>query len=249
MISILVPTLALDISLLQRLADSIDFPIQNKVVINNGKPGSLDEWKLKNPSWNVIQSEYNLGVAASWNLAPEIFKEDAWLILNDDQQLQPGCLEIIASESELHYKTADIIYVNPFEAFDIFVWTRKGFETFGSFDENFYPAYYEDWEMRLRFNIGGADVHIIGDESFPVKHGKPKPAGVKYMNMLKSFDHENRMYFMSKWGIIGDKNQLYKTPYNNPDLKIKDWEFNFERRAVMMEIWNEFINDKEVSLY
>ncbi len=243
--SLLVPTLALDVSLLDRLSKSIDYPVKNKVVINNGKVGDLAEWHLENKDWLIIELGFNYGVAGSWNLAPKIFGDDMWLIINDDQEVQPGCLEKICknSRSDVH-----INYVNPFRAFDIFVWTRKGVEEFGLFDENFYPAYYEDWEMRLRFEIGGADEHVLFDESFPIKHGKPYPAGDAYMNMLKKFDPINRDYFMRKWGVIGDKNPVFKTPFNIA-IPISFWSIQEPRMEEMRKIWNEFFNNETVSIY
>jgi len=242
---LLVPTLALDVSLLDRLAKSIDYPVKNKIVVNNGNHNALDEWLDKNSGWHIVESGENLGVAGSWNLAPKIFKDDCWLIVNDDQELQPGCLEKICknSRSDVH-----INYVNPYRAFDIFVWTRKGVEDFGLFDENFYPAYYEDWEMRLRFEIAGAKEHFIGDESFPVKHGKPFPAGKEYELVLKEFDPINREYFMEKWGMVGDKNPVFETPFNI-NVPLYYWCLDKERRQKMKVIWEEFFHAENVSLY
>lgn len=245
---ILVPTLALDNSLLQRLADSIDYPIKNKVVINNGKIGALDEWKINNPEWQVYEKGINHGCAGSWNLAPILFPDDnAWLIINDDHVLQPGSLKTICRESDLHADDSDIIYVNEHQAFDIFVWTRNGVNFFGLFDENFYPIYYEDWEMRLRFKIGDAITYSISP-GVPIKHGKPYPHNLNYMEMMKKCDPFNRDYFMRKWGVIGDEEIVYESPFNDPELPLSFWEIEQDRRDERMNICNLFFNSPDASI-
>lgn len=246
---ILVPTHALDISLLERLANSIDYPVKNKVVINNGKVDALDEWLERHPDWDVIHYGRNLGVAGSWNLAPEIFPtEDAWLIINDDHELQPGVLEKICKASDEHHKNYPVIYINQYEAYDMFVWTRKGFEQFGSFDENFYPVYYEDWEYRLRMNLSGAKGYQIGDtETMPIKHGKPYTGGKRYRKLLDTTDLLQRDYYTRKWGVVGDKpaDETFEHPFNTIKNDVKFWELEVARREEIEKMWNEFISVDE----
>ncbi len=43
-----------DVALLDRLAKSIDYPIQNKIVINNWHKGHLKSWQEKNSDWQVV---------------------------------------------------------------------------------------------------------------------------------------------------------------------------------------------------
>src|SRR5882724_9700126 len=141
---LLVPTLALDLSLIERLVNSVDYPIKHKVVVNNGRIDALDRWQKQHTDW-VVMSWGHLGVAASWNKAPLIWPdEDAWLIVNDDEEFQPGCLELLCKASDAHHKDAPVIYVNGCQAFDIFVWTRIGVNYYGAFDENYFPLYFED---------------------------------------------------------------------------------------------------------
>src|SRR5258708_3283064 len=63
-----VPTLGLDVSLLDRLAASVDYHVRSKCVFNNGEPGSLDGFRDTHDDWIVKESAFgNLGVAGAWN--------------------------------------------------------------------------------------------------------------------------------------------------------------------------------------
>lgn len=72
-----VPTLGLDLLLLERLAASVDYPIRSKVVFNNGDPGACDEFRDRHDDWQVKESAFgNLGVAGSWNFCAKMFPEE-----------------------------------------------------------------------------------------------------------------------------------------------------------------------------
>ncbi len=66
--------------------------------------------------------------------------------------------------------------------------------------------------------------------------------------MLKKFDPINRDYFMRKWGVIGDKNPVFKTPFNIA-IPISFWSIQEPRMEEMRKIWNEFFNNETVSIY
>ena len=244
--AILVPTLALDLSLIERLANSVDYPIRDKVVINTGKPLALVDWVEKHPDWRVI-SYGRIGVAAAWNKAPQIWPEEhAWLIVNDDEEFQPGCLEKLCKAADAHAHEAPIIYVNEHDAFDVFVWTRLGVNTYGTFDENFFPAYFEDWEMRCRFALGGPQPYRI-TEPFPVKHGKP-PAGPRYTHLLKQCEPLLRQYFEMKWGVVSDTKPKFDRPYEL-GAWVGYWTPVPLLRDRLQQYWDEFWNTPNPSVY
>lgn len=254
---LLVPTLALDgASLLERLSNTIDYPIKHKLVVNNGRPDALNEWMSKHPDWEVVHYGRNLGCSGSWNLFSVLFPEEqSCLIVNDDEQIQPGCLEVIAKAADEHAKDASILYVNEYESLGYFVWTKRGVEKFGLFDENLWPGYHEDLDMKARFKIAGADHYVIGPKDFPVKHGKPLPCSKAYHDTLNAIGAMNREYFVRKWGCFDDwhswmpNSPAFKTPFNDPKQGLKDWTLDPKARAEREAIWWRFWNRPTTSLY
>ena len=247
---LLVPTLALDLSLLDRLADSIDYPIKDKVIINNGRRGALSEWKQRHPGWRVVSAGRNLGVAGSWNMAPILWPDDdAWLLVNDDVVFDAGCVELISDTAREQAKNVPVLFLNNTHWFYCFVWTRKGLNQFGTFDENLWPAYYEDCDMRLRYNLAGVKHAYIANPACPLKHGKPKPGGMNYNAVINGCGLFNREYFLRKWGSLDETKPAFKTPFNNPQMGTGDWMLEEHHRNLRMALWNTFLSMPTPSIY
>lgn len=94
------------------------------------------------------------GVSECWNaLAREAFLMDAarvpWaLVMNDDVGFSAGTLGVSVAAVWESYKGKSLLLANDGlpgvgYAFSAFALTREGFAALGSFDENFFPAYYE----------------------------------------------------------------------------------------------------------
>ena len=84
--------------LANRLLDSIDYPVENLVIVDNS---GLKTWEPKKPEqvknlW-FIQVPFGLGLVGAWNL---IIKSTPyapyWVLVNDDAWFESGALEIIA---------------------------------------------------------------------------------------------------------------------------------------------------------
>ncbi len=94
------------------------------------------------------------GVSECWNaLAREAFSMDAarvpWaLVMNDDVGFSTGTLGVSVAAVWESYKGKSLLLANDGlpgvgYAFSAFALTREGFAALGSFDENFFPAYFE----------------------------------------------------------------------------------------------------------
>lgn len=245
------PSISLDVSLLDRLANSIDWPL-TKVAYNNGKPDALEHFGDTHPDWFIIDSlTENKGVAGSWNECAEMFpKEKGWLLCNDDCWFLPGQLEKICRCAEEN-PNEPVIFLNSSQAFYCFFWGAAGKETIGLFDDNFFPAYYEDCDYRVRMRLSGKTeyVYALGDDVAPVPHGKPRDGGVNYASMIQGAGLLNRSYWRRKWGSDDHENATYQTPYKDHRLTIRDIVWYPQHRAETWPLWREFINQQNPSIY
>lgn len=146
---------------LKRLIDSIDFPVENLLIINNNGKGELDNDlnNLKEKDYPLIEKIHilnmpsNIGVATSWNLIIKSFlMKPYWVISNHDISFQPGLLK------EMWEKAQDdsigIIHGSGGDfgdgTYDLFLIKDWIIQKIGLFDENFYPAYCEDADYIMR---------------------------------------------------------------------------------------------------
>ena len=86
---------------LQRLLDSVDYPVENFVIFNNNGKGEITEEldKIANTSHPLIDKIYvchlphNLGVSCVWNMVIKSFvNAPYWIICNHDIAFTPNLL-------------------------------------------------------------------------------------------------------------------------------------------------------------
>lgn len=183
-------------------------------IINNGT-GAFKYYLLE-PFRNatVIQSNIQnrqLGVAGAWNTIIRLYPSAyEWIFLNDDFMFcsQEDYRKFIAF-SNTHFN-ADIITTKA--GFACFILRPSAISKIGYFDENFYPAYYEDCDYMYRAKLCGASVVECPDINY-VHHGsttiKNDP---KYDPNTFPFPF-CREYYIAKWG--GDKgHEIFTKPFN-----------------------------------
>lgn len=248
-----VPSLGVPDSLLllERLAQSIDYPVQYKVAFNNGIAGALDEFRDKHQDWIVKESHIgNMGVAGSWNYCAKWWSsQPAWLLMNEDAWFLPGYLEKICQCVDANL-TAPIIHLNDSHAYYCFAWTLAGRDAFGEFDENFWPAYMEDCDMRVRHRLMGVTTYPYALQGMPpLPHGKPKSGGVDYSAMIQGCGLLNRAYWRRKWGAMNFEEAIFRHPYNDHRLTEKEWVWYPEHRSELHPLWRTFIEAPEPSIY
>lgn len=246
-----VPSLGLDVSLIERLAASIDYPVEHKIAYNNGPDGALEQFGDDHPDWEVKEPACgNRGVAGSWNDCAKLFPDSpAWLLVNEDAHFLPGYLERICKTADL-CPGAPLIHLNDSNAFYCFVWTAVGREKHGEFDENLWPAYYEDVDMRIRHRLAGVTGYPYALQGLPpMPHGKPKSGGVNYQAMIQGCGLLNRLYWLRKWGSLNFEEALYQTPYKDHRLTPKSVIWYPEHRAALYPLWNAFLSLPNPSIY
>jgi hypothetical protein len=166
------------------------------------------------PVYLVDNTEVNIGVASSWNLGIRrmIAYDHDWLVI-----LSAGVRfgESGGRDFMEYLMGSDDIAVESQLGWHLIAFSRELIEKVGYFDENFYPAYYEDldyaWRVKLAYDLTPpywpkveVDATLAG-----VAHGVKK-AGVRV-------DSEKlEAYFEKKWGKRPADLRLdgYTEPFN-----------------------------------
>ena len=129
--------------LLEESLKSIDFPIKEILIINNG----LEEYVPSREDLNirVLNLPSNLGMSGSWNLTIKLYPhEKYWVFTSADTYWVPGSLEKLCSISnESSLLTSD-------HGFSCFSIGEDVVRQVGLFDERFYPYLFEDDDYRER---------------------------------------------------------------------------------------------------
>jgi GT2 family glycosyltransferase len=182
-----------------------DFPNTKIFVVDNGKQGISD--KIKHPNIKVIESETNLGVAKSWNLLCDMIYEqhDYAIILNDD--IYWGRKEYELDNLFSNYK--EDFFVGNLE-WCVFVLPKATYLQVGKFDEDFYPAYYEDNDYAYRMKLVRKfefKVPFFNPFIYKASQTLEKDSSIKH-----GFVKNGELY-VKKWG--GKPNQeKFKRPYD-----------------------------------
>lgn len=164
-------------------------------------------------SVQIFKNSENKGVSGSWN---QLFKEAIsrhenlthLLILNDDIVLGKKESEILDLIHNLGHKTLFTSYFY----WSVMVVPVELYLYIGEFDENFFPAYYEDNDYAYRIHLSnGLYTHQNTELLDPaVKRNSMTINKDPYLN--SNFGN-NLQYYISKWGGH-PTTEIYKTPFN-----------------------------------
>lgn len=166
------------VSWIQRQIASIDFAVDQYIVINNGRPdispALYAAMSVDNPlvrSKSVIDLPGNIGCAGAWNLMIKTTMDRPyWIICNHDVAFVPGLLE--AMHTSMQQPDVGLVHGSPgnigWGSWDLFAIRDRVVQSHGLFDENFYPAYAEDLDYIMRL-IKDPVRQVMLD--FPYLHG------------------------------------------------------------------------------
>lgn len=179
--------------LLQRLLDSIDFPIRDLLIIDNG--GGADS--LRFPSFvvnsHILPLPSNLGVAGSWNLGIKLFPHDhRWFFASNDAYFMPHALEKLCDA-----RRDEIVLAGVFPFWHVFSIGDEAHRRLGLFDESIYPAFMEDVDAQRRAAHHGVPIRKIdipvGHDNSSTIHSDPR------LLALNAKTHaSNRAYYDAK---------------------------------------------------
>lgn len=138
--------------LLERAIRSIDYPVEQLIIVDNGDGYDPDMLAWTAP-WQHIKNWYlwrmptNLGVAPSWNLGIKATPHaDGWILLNSDAYFEADQLRKFYEECEPESITVSS-GIAPWSC----AWVGAGVvERVGLFSECYVPAYFEDNDFEDR---------------------------------------------------------------------------------------------------
>lgn len=233
---------------LERLVESIDYPVNELVIINNNGRGELtqelDSFALKKFNYinkiTVTHLPHNIGCSGAWNLIIKCYMMcPYWIIANHDICFSPGMLEQFVKSSQ---KT-DIGIVKGKEfQWDVFLIKDTVIQECGLFDENFYPAYVEDCDYHIRLMKKNIKTEVIdinylhGDDNYETTGSQTWRTDLSLKEKLDYSHNCNMYYIVEKWGDNWrDSNweyHPYEYPYNNSNIPITytTYDLKFVRR-------------------
>lgn len=237
-----------------RLLLSIDYPVENFVIINNNGRGVLDEdlnnlVKIKHKyvdNIKVVHMPANIGCAGAWNLIIKCYMNAAyWVITNDDVAFKPGLLkeiyDVMTTDNEVgtvHSTTGDFNV----GGWDLFAIHERAVKALGLFDENTYPAYCEDADYIMRMvnkgvkrviGLQSGHLHGPGEAAEYYTHGRQTEKSDENLSrILYTANALNIEYLTRKWG----EGWRYVSPNHSPfaaeekDISYSLYDLEFVRR-------------------
>ena len=175
------------------------------LIVDNGgrldtKSSSIARAVARGATVSVLSPGRNLGVAASWNaILREAHPRYATVISNDDVTLGPRTLEWLYSKDAIDRH--DFIIAeggHHANGWCLFLQAPSCAEKVGFYDENFYPAYYEDTDYHRRMTLAGIEPFRL-----PTDHAYEGWATIKlegYGGPTYRGQQRNLDYYTRKWG-------------------------------------------------
>jgi GT2 family glycosyltransferase len=170
------------------------------LIMDNSAGGQLNHHLFDNqPVW-IHTPDYNWGCAKSWNWFMQQ-NEDVIIIANDDVTFNE---RTIASCVEA-YKEESFRFISPCAGaniFSCFLLPKSVYEQVGPFDEQFWPAYFEDNDYSLRVTNAGITFYFTGAGYSHV--GSATIAAYSHAE-LQAHQQQfaaNQQRFYNKWGRL-----------------------------------------------
>ena len=128
------------------------------------------------------------------------------LMLNDDIYLgktDEQIIRMIALFQHIHF-------FNSFMNWSSWILSVEAYKKIGNFDENFFPAYFEDNDYCYRMRLNEFERYNT-DYLNPVIYRNSQTI-LKDSSLNQNFN-KNRQYYASKWGGLPSE-ETFKTPFN-----------------------------------
>lgn len=193
--------------LLDRMIMSINFPIRDLVIVDNGARSYdyLPVWnQWVNKIWH-LKMPSNMGVASSWNLGIKSTPmSEYWLVSNFDVEWGGDSLKMFSEIA----KNDNLVLSNGSPEWCAFTIGWKVIEKVGLFDEALHPAYFEDNDMERRvdragFKIVNSFIPIAHDNSSTLKSGFHSLNDFTFQSNAKYYEEKKNLsnFSSGEWSI------------------------------------------------
>lgn len=141
--------------LLERMMRTIDYPIRDLLIIDNGGGFVVTEKPALVETLTVLQMPANLGIAPSWNLGIKSFPfDDVFYFTSNDVMFEPGTLQKLHEQA----MRTDVTICADWPHWQTFAVGDRVVESAGLFDEAIFPMNWEDDEYQWRVEKHGFSV-------------------------------------------------------------------------------------------
>lgn len=158
----------------------------------------------------------NRGLSRSWNDGIINAFDDACeicVLANDDCFFEKEAFASLLdaykeSEGDIFYVMSKELDALVHSGFALTILTPRLVEKIGYFDENFFPAYYEDIDYVIRIRLSGLREVTFSDVViYHVRNGSTK--NDKFREMIDYSKLVNREYIIRKWGNGSERGEPY----------------------------------------
>jgi GT2 family glycosyltransferase len=194
--------------LLERMLQSVDYPIGHLLIIDNGASEVMEDVEVDLPDCvehtTYLPMPANFGVAASWNFGIKSFPyHDRWFFASNDVVFEPGALERL---SEARGDAITLSSMIPH--WQVFCVGYEAVKRVGLFDERFFPAFCEDNDYRRRAEHFGVPIVEV---DVPMIHDNSSTIG------------SNAIFFHRNQDTFPRNRQHLSTKINDEDFTAGNW--------------------------
>lgn len=199
--------------LLEKSIASIDFPIKEILILDNGDGIDRELSSSFVQKIRVLRLPSNLGLSASWNLGFKLYPhEKFWIISSADTVFNSGNLE------KLYSMSSEEKFILSSVGYGLFSIGEDFIRTVGLFDEYFYPIYFEDNDYEDRIKLAGLGNNIINADIIVNDNG-----GSQTIKSNAEFTNANNRTFV-------ENEKYYKNKVNTGNYEPRGWDLDLRRR-------------------
>ena len=166
------------------------------------------------PNVLILTPNRNIGVGPAWNLLlTRIFAQNpdnVALISNDDVTFKQDTIEWFAKITQDH--TLGLVYTDA-KKYALFAVRYWAFKAIGLFDEQFFPAYFEDNDYDYRARLLEVPICVLQTDFEHIGSGTLKSWDEKRTSQHHEEFRANQARYVRKWGGRPG-NEQYRVPYN-----------------------------------